>query len=96
MQRREIRKRGWGLCRVKARVMKRRSAAKAKVLNVVQMFRGQVWAVLAEVGAGVVVESKVQIGMRDVGVLGRVGIWGEMRERAAFRKRAIIHRVVNR
>jgi hypothetical protein len=70
---------------VKARVVKRGSAAEAKVVGV---FRRQVWL---ESRAGVAVEHKGQIGMRDVSVMWSVGIWGEG---AAFGKGAIIHRGV--
>ena len=77
---------------MKASVVKRGSAAGGKVLGVLQLLRRDVWAVVDKGRAGVVVESKVQVGMRDVGVLG-IGIWGEgVREGAAFRKGAIIHR----
>ena len=92
VQRREICKRR----RVKARVVKRGRAAEAKVVNVMQLFRRHVWTVV-EGGVGVVVEHKVQIGMRDVSVLWSVRIRGEgVGEGAAFGKGAIIHRgVVN-
>ena len=51
-----------------------------------------------EGGVGVVVENKMQVGMRDVSVLGKVVIRREgVGEGAAVRKGAIIHkRVVNR
>ena len=79
---------------MKARVMERRSAAEAKILRVMQMFRRHVWAVVCK---GVVVESKVQVGMGYVSAVGRVGVRREVGEGAAVRKGAIIHRgVVNR
>lgn len=83
---------------MKARVVKRGSAAKTKVVIVMQVFWRHVWAVVYESGGvGVVVENKVHFGMRDVSVL-RIGIWREgMGEGATIRKGAIIHRgVVNR
>lgn len=81
---------------MKAGVMERGSAAEAKTVGMVQMFWRDVWAVVDKGGAGVVVENKVQIGMRDVGVMGRVSSGEDMREGVAVGKGAIIHRVVNR
>lgn len=81
---------------MKASVVEGGSAAEAKVVSVMQMFRRDVWAVVNKRVVGVIVENIVQIRMRDVSVLGRVG-WREgVREGVAVRKGTIIHRVMNR